>query len=164
MHTIVFQPELTRRSAYLEARSALAKRLAGAHAIRRVTIVDDEAFAADVIAGLVRRTLGRDVRVDSARSMMVLHTIWMSGLPDLVVLDDRLGAIGTATTHVSGLRRLNYRGPIIVVSQHMTPLRCAELVDVGAAAVLHKDALDTVTFMELLLKLLDGGLLPPAAA
>lgn len=50
------------------------------------------------------------------------------------------------------------------MSGMMTRQRRAELMQIGAVEMLHKDNLDTVYLMNMLLRLLGSGALPPATA
>lgn len=140
---------------YLEKRSRLAKQLAERDAFERITIIDDRSLDADVLAGLLRRILGRDLEIEIAKSLLVLRTSWTTARPDLVFLDDRLGHIGNASAHIPNLRRLDFTGPIVIISGMMTRQRRAELIGLGAAEALHKDDIDALVMMDLLLRLLD---------
>jgi CheY-like chemotaxis protein len=141
---------------YLERRSALARQLSEQQTFKSITILDDVQFDADVLAGTPRRVLGREIAINTARSLMALHKLWETGLPDLVFMDDRLGHMGNATGHIPALRKLGYLSPIVVVSGMMSRERRAQVMQLGAANMLHKDDLDTLTVMELLVKLLDS--------
>jgi DNA-binding response OmpR family regulator len=151
-----------RGSEYLETRSKLSKALSENMPFRRIQIIDDTQFDADVLAGRLRKVLGREIELDIARNLNMLHKQWAERKPDLVFLDDRLGQTGTATVHVPALRRMGYTGAIIVVSGLMLRDRRAELIRIGAFEALHKDDLDTETMIRLLLQLIDLGT-PPAA-
>jgi DNA-binding NarL/FixJ family response regulator len=145
---------------YLEQRSDIAKRLRAAIDLKRVTIIDDQALDADVLAGVMRRIFGDTVRVDCVQHMTALHDVWADGHPDLVFLDDRLGHVGTALTHLPHFARHAYRGPVVVMSGLMTRARRVEVIQAGATEALHKDDLDTLAVMQLLMKLMDAGALP----
>lgn len=138
---------------YLEKRSLLAKQLSERDAFKRVCIIDDRSLDADVLAGLLRRIIDRDLDIEITRSLLSLHTSWTAAKPDLVFLDDRLGHIGNASTHLPNLRRLGYTGPIVIISGMMTRQRRAELMGLGAVDALHKDDLDALVMMDLLLRL-----------
>jgi CheY-like chemotaxis protein len=146
-----------RGSKYLETRSELSKALSERLPYRRIQIVDDTQFDADVLAGRLRKVLGREVVLDVARNLNTLHKQWAETMPDLVFLDDRLGHMGTATVHVPALRRMGFQGAIIIVSGLMLRDRRAELMRLGAFEALHKDDLDTETLIRLLLQLMDSG-------
>jgi CheY-like chemotaxis protein len=139
---------------YLERRSLLAKQLAERQTFERICIIDDRALDADVLAGLLRRILGREQNIEIAKSLLTLHTSWATVRPDLVFLDDRLGHLGTASTNIPALRRLAFTGPIVIISGMMTRQRRAESIGAGAAEALHKDDLDALVMMDLLLRLM----------
>jgi DNA-binding NarL/FixJ family response regulator len=140
---------------YLLKRSILAKRLAETCPFKRFTIIDDTLFDADVLAGGLRKVLGREIHVEIARNIHTLHKLWEVAKPDLCFLDDRLGHMGSASTHLPALRRMGYREHIVVVSGLMSRDRRALLMQLGAAEALHKDDLDTGRLIELLLQMTD---------
>ncbi len=142
---------------YLLKRSALAKRLAESCQFKRFTLIDDTQLDSDVLAGGLRKVLGREIDIEIARNLHALHKLWANAKPDLVFLDDRLGHMGSATTNIPGLRRMGYDGQIVVNSGLMTRDRRSELIQLGAFEALHKDDLDTTRLIELLLQLTDVG-------
>jgi DNA-binding NarL/FixJ family response regulator len=149
-----------RGAEYLETRSKLAKALSDTVPFRRIQIVDDTQFDADVLAGRLRKVLGRDVVLESARNLNMLHKQWAEQKPDLVFLDDRLGQTGSATVHLPSLRRMGFMGSIVVVSGLMLRDRRAELMRLGAFEALHKDDLDTERLIRLLLQLINSSAPP----
>lgn len=106
----------SRGSTYLETRSRLAKALSESTPFKRIQIVDDTQFDADVLAGLLRKILGRETAIEIARNLNMLHRQWAEQRPDLVFLDDRLGQMGSATVNIPNLRRMGFTGPLVVVS------------------------------------------------
>ena len=151
----------SRGSTYLETRSRLAKALSESTPFQRIQIVDDTQFDADVLAGLLRKILGRETGIDIARNLNTLHRQWTESRPDLVFLDDRLGHMGSATVNVPNLRRMGFTGPLVVVSGMMLRERRAELMRLGVHEALHKDDLDSERLIRLILQLLDTGTAPP---
>lgn len=141
---------------YLQKRSRLAKRLGEVASFQRIQIIDDDQFDADVLAGNLRKILGRDIEIDSARTINALHKKWVGGLPDLVFLDDRLGHTGTANTSMPSLRKMGFEGPVIIVSGMMTRDRRTFLMRLGAFETLHKDDFDTLSLIEILLRVLQA--------
>jgi DNA-binding NarL/FixJ family response regulator len=148
---------LTNTKSYLTKRSALAKRLAETSYFKHFTLIDDTQLDADVLASGLRKILGRDIVVDTARNLHVLHKLWATGKPDVVFLDDRLGHMGSAANNLPALRRMGFDGPIVVLSGLMTRDRRAEMCQLGAIEALHKDDLDTTRLIELLLQIIDRG-------
>lgn len=139
---------------YLQKRSRLAKRLGEVASFKRIQIIDDDQFDADVLAGNLRKILGRDIEIDSSRSINALHKKWADALPDLVFLDDRLGLAGNANTNMPAVRKIGYDGPIIVVSGMMTRDRRSMMMRMGAFETLHKDDYETLSLIEILLRVL----------
>lgn len=141
---------------YLQKRSRLAKRLSEVASFKRIQLIDDDQFDADVLAGNLRKILGRDIDIDSVRSINALHKKWAAGLPDLVFLDDRLGHTGNANSSLPAVRKIGYDGPVIIVSGMMTRDRRTFLMRLGAFETLHKDDFDTLSLIEILLRVLQA--------
>lgn len=139
---------------YLQKRSRLAKRLGEVASFRRIQIVDDDQFDADVLASNLRKILGRDIEIDIALNMNALHKKWLSTRPDLVFLDDRLGHSGSSTMTMPAIRKIGYDGPIVVVSGMMTRERRTLIMQLGAFETLHKDDYDSLSLIEILLRIL----------
>lgn len=143
--------------AYLAQRSALAKRLAAGYPYRHIQIVDDCSLDGDVLASLLRKVLGADVRIMTARSIAAAREQWQQRRPDLMFLDDRLGPAGSANIHLPQLRRLGFNGPIVVMSGLMGRERRGEMIRLGAVEAVHKDDLVSARLIELLLLVIDRG-------
>lgn len=141
---------------YLLKRSRLAKRLGEMATFDRIQIVDDDQFDADVLAGNLRKILGREIVIDIVRSINALHKKWSEALPDLVFLDDRLGHTGNALTTLPLIRKIGFQGPVIVVSGMMTRQRRTAVMQAGAFETLHKDDFETLSLIEILLRVLDA--------
>lgn len=141
---------------YLEKRSRLAKRLGEVASFKRIQIVDDNKFDGDVLASALRKVLGREVEIEIARTVNALHRQWASTRPDLLFLDDRLGPSGNATSTLPVIRKIGYDGPVIVVSGMMTRERRTMVVKLGAFDTLHKDDFDTLSLIEILLRVLQA--------
>jgi hypothetical protein len=140
---------------YLEKRSRLTKLLSERPPFQRIQLIDDSQFDADVLAGGLRKVLGRDIAIDISKSITALHRQWAVARPNLIFLDDRLGHTGSATNSLPSIRRMGYTGIIVVVSGLMTRERRAELMRLTATEALHKDDLDSMRLIELLLQLTD---------
>jgi DNA-binding NtrC family response regulator len=149
-------PKMSGRE-YLETRSRLAKRLADSAPFQCIQIIDDAALDGNVLAGLLRKALGHDVRLLTSRGLATVREQWADGLPDLVFLDDRLGPAGSANIHLPQVRRMGFSGPIVVMSGLMTRERRAEVVRLGAFDGMHKDDLVGAAVLELLVRLADAG-------
>ena len=68
----------------------------------------------------------------------------------MIFLDDYLKPNDTAVQTLPLLRRAGYDGPIVVISGEIDRRRQAELKELGAAACLHKDNVDSGSVTEAL--------------
>lgn len=141
---------------YLERRSRLAKRLGEVSNFTRIQIIDDNKFDGDVLASALRKILGRQIDIDIVRTVNALHRQWTIARPDLVFLDDRLGPSGNASSSLPAIRKIGYEGPIIVVSGMMTRERRTMLIKLSAFDTMHKDDFDSLSLIEILLRVLDA--------
>ncbi len=77
--------------------------------------------------------------------------------PQLILLHDNLElSAGRAYDSIPYLRRVEFDGPIVVVSGVATRERRQELLAAGAAEVLHQDDVDSVRINEVLPGILDS--------
>lgn len=141
---------------YLERRSRLAKRLGEVSNFKRIQIIDDNKFDGDVLGSALRKVLGRQIDIDIVRTVNALHRQWTTARPDLVFLDDRLGPSGNATSALPAIRKIGFDGPIIVVSGMMTRERRTMLVKLSAFDTMHKDDYDSLSLIEILLRVFDA--------
>jgi CheY-like chemotaxis protein len=127
-------------------------------------VVDDTTLDGDVVAGILRKVLGPEVTITTARSIGTAQDAWRDGQPDLIFLDDRLGPSSSANIHLPQLRRVGFNGPIVVMSGMMTRERRGEMIRLGAEEAVHKDDLVSARVIELLLLLIDRTTQPPPDA
>ena len=118
--------------------------------LSQVLIVEDETFDADRLRATLRVILGYDLNVRRAATLGAALDAVIAMLPELIFLDDLLKPTDTASHTIPFLRRAKYEGPIIVISGQVTRTRKAELIQLGATDVIHKDDVDSVRLAEAL--------------
>ncbi|MGI9424237.1 MAG: response regulator, partial [Hyphomicrobiaceae bacterium] len=125
-----------------------------------ILIVEDETFDADRLQATLGVILGRDIQIRRAETLASALDRVIERMPDMIFLDDYLKPCDTAVQTLPLLRRAGYDGPIIVISGEIDRRRQAELKDIGAAACLHKDNVDSGSVTEALnaaFNVTDGG-------
>lgn len=138
---------------HMRSRSQLAKRMRELSRLDAFLIIDDEVADAKWIVSSLKLVCGHDIRIDHVRSLGTALDALKASRPQLVFLDDRLSPVDTAINTIPFIRRAGYAGPIVVVSGATTRQRCTELIRLGAAAVLHKDDIESARVATLLIEL-----------
>ncbi len=118
--------------------------------INDILIVEDADFDADRLRATLSVILGRDVNLRHAPTLASALDRVLEAMPDMVFLDDYLKPNDTATQTIPLLRRAGYDGPIVVISGEVDRKREAELKNMGAAAALHKENVDSGSVTEAL--------------
>ena len=118
--------------------------------IRSILVVDDNALDADRTVSLLRVVCGYDVAIASARTVAKALAEVRQAMPDVVLLDDILSRTDRAEVTIPMLRRMQYAGPIVVITGFVTRERWRELIDLGALAALCKDDIDGNSLRQLL--------------
>ncbi len=136
---------------HMRARSALARRIRDLPPLDDFLIIDDEPSDAKWLVSSLKLACGHAVQVRHARSLGTALDAIKSAQPNLIFLDDRISPVDSALTSVPFIRRAGYGGPIVIVSGAMTRQRAVELLRTGAAAILHKDDIESARVAELLL-------------
>ena len=119
-------------------------------------VIDDNEFDAEVLRAVLHVWFGYDIEVRSARSIGLGLDCLHERIPDVVFLDDLLPPSETATENMPYLRRWGYEGPIIIISSHMNRRRQLELLEAGAADVIHKDDMSAVGIGEVFSRINQG--------
>lgn len=138
---------------HMRARSHLAKLVRDLPPLDDFLIIDDEMADAKWLVSSLKLVCGHDVTIRHARSLGTALDALKQAVPQLVFLDDRISPVDTATTTIPFIRRAGYKGPLVIVSGAMTRQRTAELTALGAAAVLHKDDIESARVAALLIEI-----------
>ena len=121
-------------------------------ALSDILVVDDETFDADRLQATLRVMFGYDVKVRRAATVGSAVDCVLKQNPELIFLDEHLKPSDTATDTIPFLRRAGFSGPIVVISGQVTRKRRQQLMDIGAAEVIHKDDVDSVRLAEAMLR------------
>lgn len=138
---------------HMRARSQLAKLVRDLPPLADFLIVDDETADAKWLVSALKLVCGHDIRVRQAKSLGTALDALKAAMPQLVFLDDRISPVDNATNTLPFIRRAGYAGPIVIVSGAMTRQRATELIKLGAAAILHKDDIESARVAELLIEI-----------
>jgi CheY-like chemotaxis protein len=142
---------------HMRSRSHLAKLVRDLPPLSDFLIVDDEEADAKWLVSSLKLVCGHDVRIRLARSLGTALDALKSATPQLVFLDDRISPVDNATTSIPFIRRAGYLGPIVIVSGALTRQRSADLIKLGAAAILHKDDIESARVAEVLIRIFGPG-------
>lgn len=142
---------------YLAKRSGLTKSRGDLPMLKDILIVDDETFDADRLKATLRLMFGYDIEIRRAATLGRALDELITRMPDLIFLDDVLKPSDNASQTLPFLRRTGYVGPVIVVSGQVTRQRRTQLIDAGAADVIHKDDVDSVRVAEALHRVFNTG-------
>lgn len=139
-------------SEFLARKSDLTRMRQRIPGLKDVLIVDDNSFDADSLRANLNMMFGYGLTLRRAKTLGSALDCVIERKPDLIFLDDILPPSDTASTTLPFLRRCGFEGPIIIVSGEMTRMRRQEMLNAGAADVIHKDDLDSVRISEALSK------------
>jgi len=142
---------------FLVKRSNAARSMQQLPQVTDVLLVEDESFDADRLTATLRVLFGYELSVRRAATLGQAVDRVMDRKPDIVFLDDVLKPSDTALDTIPYLRHAGYAGPIVVVSGRATRRRRIELAGAGAAEVIHKDDVDSVSVAEALAGLYPAG-------
>lgn len=138
---------------HMRARSELAKQVRALPRLDDFLIIDDEIADAKWLVSSLKLVCGHDIEIRHVRSLGTALDALKAALPQLLFLDDRISPVDTATNTIPFIRRAGYSGPIVVISGSMTRPRAAELIRQGAAAIVHKDDIESARVAEILIAL-----------
>lgn len=142
---------------FLDKKSGLNKSREGMPKLSDVLVVDDEAMDIKRLRATLHLIFGYDLQVREAITLSSAIDEVMKKPPQLIFLDDDLKlSSDRACESIPYLRRVGYEGPIVVVSGIATRNRRKDLMDAGAAEVLHKDDVDSVRINEVLPGLIEA--------
>lgn len=151
---------------FLDKKSGLNKSLEGAAKLLDVLLVDDEERDIKRLRATLHLMFGYDLQIRDSNTLSSAIDEVMKQQPQLVFLDDHLSlSSDRACDSIPYLRKVGFDGPIVVISGVATRKRRLELIEAGAAEVLHKDDVDSVRINEVLPKILEhvGFAAKPAA-
>lgn len=138
---------------YLVEKSDLARLGKEMPKFHDIVVLEDERLDSDRLLATLRTIYGYDIEVRRARTLTSGVDLILARLPDLVMLDDYMGAVDRADDAIPLIRRAGFTGPIVVVSGALNRNRRTELMRLGVADAINKDDLDSGTIGKVLLQL-----------
>jgi DNA-binding response OmpR family regulator len=126
-----------------ESRSALM--------VREVVLIAPESPEAALAEAMLRLIYGYGTHIAVARSIGKGLDLLLAGMPDLVVLSDRLPPQDDAVGVMPILRRCGYTGPIVVIGPTGGRERVKHLRAAGAADALARHEIEGARFAEAML-------------
>ncbi len=140
---------------FLDKKSELNKSRTDAPKLTNVLLVDDESRDIKRLRATLHLLYGYDLNVREATTLSAAIDEVMKERPELILLDDNLDlSSDRACDSIPYLRRVGYDGAIVVISGVATKKRRLDLMEAGAAEVLHKDDVDSVRINEILAEIL----------
>ena len=142
---------------YLVEKSDLARVSKGLPKFRDIVVFEDNERESNRMLATLRTMLGyEDIEVRRARTLNSGIDLLIAKLPDLVLLDDRMGPIDRAQDSLPMIRRAGFNGPVVIISGELTRDRRIELMKLGAAEAVHKDDLDSGSIGKVMMRLAEG--------
>lgn len=143
--------ESTSGGDFLDKKSGLNKSVQELPKLSDILVVDDCNLDLKRLRATLHLMYGYEISIRESNTLSSAIDEVMKATPQLIMLDDHLDlSSDRAHDSIPYLRHTGYEGPIIVVSGLATRKRRAELMEAGAAEVLHKDDLDSVRINEVL--------------
>ncbi len=137
---------------FLAKKSDITKLRLQLPALKDILVVDDETFDSDRLQATLRVMFGYDIDMRRAATVASAVDCVRNRRPELIFLDYCLKPSDTATDTIPFLRRAGFDGPIVVISGQVTRKRRQELMNIGAAEVIHKDDVDSVRIAEAMVR------------
>ena len=135
---------------HLARKNKLAGAQAQLHALRDILLIETGHLDAERLTATLRVLFGYKAQIRTASTLPDAVDCIESQHPNVVFLDD-FPRPGTDTEQaIPMLRGAGCSGPIIVVSEKVTPARRARLLQCGASEVIHRDDIDSVSLAEAL--------------
>lgn len=145
------EPTSTSGGDFLDKKSGLNKARQDLPKLTDILVVDDCNLDLKRLRATLHLMYGYEINIREANTLSSAIDQVIGSLPQLILLDDHLNlSSDRAHESIPYLRHTGFQGPIIVVSGLATRKRRIELLEAGAAEVLHKDDLDSVRINEVL--------------
>lgn len=133
---------------YLRRRGAAMRAGRDGFAVREALLIAPESAEASLCEAMLRLMYGYDTHIAVARTIGKGLDQLLAGMPDLVVLSDRLPPQDDAVGVMPILRRCGYRGPVIVIGPTGGRERVKALRQAGAADALARHEILGARFAE----------------
>ena len=120
------------------------------HAPRDILLIETGHLDSDRLTATLRVLFGYKLQIRTASAVPDAVDCIECEHPNVVFLDDSPGSSTDAEKSIPMLRGAGFSGPIIVVSEKISPTRRARLLQSGANEVIHRDDVDSVSVAEAL--------------
>jgi hypothetical protein len=137
--------------AYLRRRGATMRLGREKVTVHEVLLIAPPSAEAAQAAAMLRLMYGYGTEIATATTIGQGLDQLLAGMPDLVVLSDRLPPQDDAVGVMPILRRCGYQGPIVVIGPTGGRERAKELRQAGAADVLGRHEIEGARFAEAML-------------
>jgi CheY-like chemotaxis protein len=135
---------------HLARKNELVAALAKLHSPRDILLVETGHLDAQRLTATLRVLFGYKAQIRTASTLPDAVDCVDGEHPNVVFLDDSAESSADAEKVILMLRGAGLSGPIIVVSEKVTPARRARLLQSGANEVVNKDDVDSVSVAEAL--------------
>jgi len=136
---------------FLRRRGAMIRESRRALTVRDVLLIAPETPEAALAEAMIHLMYGYGTHIAIARTIGTGLDRLLAGMPDLVVLSDRLPPQDDAVGCMPILRRCGYRGPVVVIGPTGGRERAKQLREAGAADALARHEIDGARFAEAML-------------
>lgn len=137
---------------FLRRRGTLMRESRRVLPVREILLIAPETPEAALAEAMIHLMYGYGTNIATARTIGTGLDRLLTGMPDLVVLSDRLPPQDDAVGCMPILRRSGYRGPIVVIGPTGGRERVKQLREAGAADALARREIDSARFAEAMLE------------
>ncbi len=133
---------------FLRRRGALVRASRQAAPVREALLIAPKSPEAALAEAMLRLLFGYDTHVAVARTLGAGLDQLLAGMPDILVLTDRLPPQDDAAGVLPILRRWGYCGPVVVIGVAGGRARSRQLKQAGAADAIFENEIDGARFAE----------------
>ena len=133
---------------FLRRRGVLVRASRQTSPIREALLIAPKSPEASLAEAMLRLLYGYDTPVGLARTLGAGLDQLLAGMPDILVLTDRLPPQDDAVGVLPILRRCGYRGPVIVIGVTGGRARARMLKHAGAADAIFQHEIEGARFAE----------------
>jgi DNA-binding NarL/FixJ family response regulator len=136
---------------FLRRRGAMVRASRRELGVHEALLIAPQSAEASLVEAMLRLLYGYDTHVSVARTLGAGLDQLLAGMPDVVLLSDRLPPQDDAVSVMPILRRCGYQGPIVVIGLTEGRARVRELKQAGAADAIGRYEIEGARFAEAML-------------
>ncbi len=133
---------------FLRRRGVLMRSCQRTSPVREALLIAPKSPEASLAEAMLRLLHGYDTHVGLARTLGAGLDLLLAGMPDILVVTDRLPPQDDAVGVLPILRRCGYRGPVVVIGVTGGRARARTLKQAGAADAIFHHEIDGARFAE----------------